>query len=352
MSVGVPISPACPLPANSFRQGSAFAAFSRVDGHSDKVSNSGLSNASKVNNVLPAYPSHIVSIEPMADTMTRRSSQEPGDIAALGATPATGILAVSHPSMSATTASWGIVQASQEPKLSATLTNSQNPDLWKRVGHVAKALGFFAAVLMLRKFPKGAAAQAASLHSTLIPSDWKEWAKVGLGIAGMSQVNQAANWKPPVWLNAMMNVAVVSPLVSGLSRQHVAQGLILAPVVGALAQATHYVSDKAQRPLQEKWNIPPVVSHAVFSVLMVLASLRIFPWVNSSIPPLQASADGSAVKTGLASACVNGCCSSVICVNDIGQLLAALSRSLFGAGKETGKEMPPDSVATRKQGFF
>jgi hypothetical protein len=209
------------------------------------------------------------------------------------------------------------------------------PDLSVRAAHVGKAALLLLSVLLLRRFP----GMPSRLHGTLLPADWKDWVKVGLGIAGLGQINQALHWKPPVWLNAMINVALVSPLVAGFRKQHFVQGLMLAPVVGGLVAASQYLSDKAEKPLQEKFNVSPVATHAVFSFLMVLSGLRMFPWVNNAIPKLQSTPEGAAMKTGMMMTCASGCCASLVCVNDIGQLGTALFRSVTNR-KAKGNDTP------------
>ncbi len=199
--------------------------------------------------------------------------------------------------------------------------------------HTLAALGFFASIRVLHHFPGGS---NKLKYATVLSPDPKEWIKVGLGIAGMSQLTSAFNWKPPVWLNAMMNVMIISPLVAGFSKNHVIQGALLAPVVGALAEGTHQLSEATQKPLEEKFHIPQIVTRIAYSAAMVLLGLRIFPWVNQSIPRL-ATAEGTiGAETSTMTTCVNGCCSSIVCINDIGQLGAALVKAGTAGTTTTG----------------
>jgi hypothetical protein len=189
--------------------------------------------------------------------------------------------------------------------------------------HVGNALALGLAMIVMKRLP--ANRFHPRLHTPLLSSDWKEWAKVFLGIGIVNQVTQAMNVKPPVWLQAMINVMVVGPMAAGFTRKNMIQSAILAPVVAGMVQGTQWASNKSEKPLQDHFNISPTVTHALFSFGMVLAGLRIFPWVNGAIP---GNAGSQAGRTGLISTCANGCCSSLICVNDIGQLGSGLVHSL------------------------
>jgi hypothetical protein len=194
----------------------------------------------------------------------------------------------------------------------------------QRAQHVAEAALFVGSVLALRRVP----AAHSRLHSSLISTDWKEWAKVGLGIAAIGQVNQAINWKPPLWLQSMINVMVVGPLATGFTKRNMIQAAILAPIVAGMAQTTQTLSEKSEKPFQQVFHIPPAVTHALFSVGMMMAGLRIFPWVNNAIPVSASGAGSASARTGMISTCANGCCSSLVCVNDVGQLGTSLVRSI------------------------
>jgi hypothetical protein len=195
--------------------------------------------------------------------------------------------------------------------------------------HLANALLLILAGIIFKRLPPNVV--HPRLHTPLLSSDWKEWAKVGLGIGAMNQLMQAFNYKPPLWLQAMLNVMIVGPMVAGVTRRNILQSAILSPFVAMMAQITQWASNKSERPLKEKYNIPPLVTHAVFSFGMVLAGLRLFPWVNGAIPGSANTAAAS--RTGLMSTCANGCCSSLVCVNDIGQLGASLYRSTHHPSK-------------------
>jgi hypothetical protein len=225
-----------------------------------------------------------------------------------------------------------LLTSSQPPAaIAASPKEKQNP-----TELLSKAGLYFLTALLLRHLP----ASHSRMPGTLISPDWKEWAKVGLGIAGISQVNQAMNWHPPLWLSAMTNVILVNPLVAGFSKRNLVQGIMLAPFVGALVQGSHWLSDKAEKPLQDTLNIPPLATRAFFSLITMLAGLKVFPRINNAIPQMDASAKGAALETGVMTSCANGCCSSLICVNDAGQLGTMLVRSVRQDHKQDHKKEP------------
>lgn len=207
------------------------------------------------------------------------------------------------------------------PSLPKTEPAKEKPNTTALLG---KAGLYFLTALLLRHLP----ASHTRMPGTLLSPDWKEWAKVGLGIAGIGQVNQAMNWHPPLWLSAMTNVILVNPLVAGFSKRNLVQGVMLAPFVGALVQGSHWLSDKSEKPLHDYLNIPPLATRAFFSGVTMLAGLKVFPRINNAIPQLDAGAKGAALETGVMTSCANGCCSSVICMNDAGQLGTMLVRSV------------------------
>jgi hypothetical protein len=189
--------------------------------------------------------------------------------------------------------------------------------------HVGNALALGLGLIFLKRLPANKV--HPRLHTPLLSSDWKEWAKVFLGIGIVNQTTQAMNVKPPLWLQAMINVMVVGPMAAGFTRKNMIQSAILAPVVAGMVQGTQWASNKSEKPLQEHFNISPGVTHALFSFGMMLGGLKVFPWINGAIP---GNAGAQAGRSGLMSTCANGCCSSLICVNDIGQLGSGLLHSM------------------------
>ncbi|WP_373531380.1 hypothetical protein [Vampirovibrio sp.] len=210
------------------------------------------------------------------------------------------------------------------------------------LGHVAKGSGLVLSALLLKKLPK----QTSSFR--LLSTDWKEWAKVLTAIAGLGEFQKAAKWEPPIWLNAMMNVALVTPLVTRFNLSNVIQGVIVAPFVGGLASLNHYLGDKAEQPAQKYLHLSPTVTHFALSAVSTLAGLAILPGIAKAIPqpakswPGQNSAktgtgaENTAARASTGTLCANGCCASLICANDVGQMGSAVMDSYQTRNKERG----------------
>ncbi len=212
----------------------------------------------------------------------------------------------------------------------------------QRLLFLSKAGALIGSALLLKRLPKSATA----FNHSLISSDWKEWGRVMLAIGGFGQAQKAANWEPPVWLNAMLNVALVTPLITRFNIANIAQGLVIAPFVGAFAGFNHFITEKAEKPLQDKLHMPPLATRILFSALTTVAGIVSIPAIGSAIPPAakswtgkgpSAHSAGTATRTAIGSTCVNGCCASMICANDVGQMGSAMLDSYQSRNKQEGK---------------
>lgn len=215
----------------------------------------------------------------------------------------------------------------------------------QQLGHIGKAAALITGALMLKKLPA-----RASSNFRLFSTDWKEWAKVLLAIGGLGEAQKAANWHPPVWLSAMINVAVVTPLITKINLQNVLHGVILSPLVGGLASLNHYLGEKAEQPAQKYLHLPATATHIALSALTTLTGLAILPAVGKAIPlpaktwPGQAtaqaaSASETAARAGVGTICANGCCASLICANEMGQIGSAMLGS-YQARQHERKTQP------------
>ncbi len=234
---------------------------------------------------------------------------------------ATGI----SPLAASTIAGTGQAQKTNPPILSAGVTHQKSTLL-----HLGKGAALITGALLLKKLPA-----RASSSFRLFSTDWKEWAKVVLAIGGMGEAQKAINWKPPVWLSAMFNVAVVTPLVTKLNLQNVLHGVILSPLVGGLAGLNHYLGEKAEQPAQQYLHLPATATRIALSALTTLTGLAILPAVGKAIPlpakswPGQSTAQAkaaseTAARAGAGTICANGCCASMICANEMGQIGSAM----------------------------
>jgi hypothetical protein len=199
-------------------------------------------------------------------------------------------------------------------KQAITFASKPEPTVSSRFIALVKAVGLITPAILLAKYAP------SKLRNELLPSDWKVWAKIFLGLTSLNQLNKALNWQPPPWLHAMGNVALITPLISGFEKKAFKSVLWMAPAVAALVQVTHWISDNAEKPLQNNFGIPPLVTRLACSV----ASMGLGFWALPKVSQLSnllgtatkeesAAAAASAVQT-----CPSGCCSgSVLCMNEL-----------------------------------
>src|SRR5690606_9445241 len=133
--------------------------------------------------------------------------------------------------------------------------------------------------VLLKRLP------ARSSAYQLIPTDWKQWAKAGLGIAGINQLNQGLDWRPPLWLGTLQTVSILTPLLQKLEKGWLRQFFLLAPLITALVQVNHWISEKLEGPLERRLNVPPLVTQLGFSALTMIVGMKAFP-------PLDKAAEG------------------------------------------------------------
>ena len=190
---------------------------------------------------------------------------------------------------------------------------------------LAKAAGFLLPAIALAKFAPG---QAEQHVKELLPSDWKVWAKLGLGIASMHQLNKSLQWEPPPWLGTILNVSLMAGLMTGISRSSLRSIIILGPCMAALVQGTQAITQQVEKPLQDKFNIPPALTELSLSVLSMGAGFFALPkmleFTQEKFPKFWQSMESPA-KTGstqtakagaLGVTGVCGCCGGApICLN-------------------------------------
>lgn len=208
----------------------------------------------------------------------------------------------------------------------------KSPDNSQRLTAALKAAAYITPALLLARFAPSKAT------TELIPSDWKVWAKMGLSVACLGQLNKALNWEPPPWLGAMMNVLLISPLVSGKNGLRMLP--ILLPTVAGLVQGTHLLTDKAESTLQKQYGVPPLATRLLMSVLSMgvgfMAIPRLFGLFRNTWLYPRAEGGKAAMATA-ASTCSRGCCTSAVCMNEIAEYGSALGGWLQNAPPQQRK---------------
>jgi cytochrome c553 len=187
-----------------------------------------------------------------------------------------------------------------------------------------KALGlaaaFLANALLLRRIP------AHTSSFKWLSSDWKDWAKIGLGVAGVNQFNKAINWHPPAWLGALETVALINPIMLG--RKGLPQLPGMAVLVSSMVGATNFLSNRAEPFLEDKLNMPPGLTRFILSVGTTILGLAAYPAVARS-GALGASAkeqaqSNLAAASGMTACARCGGAHGLICMTDIGEFFGAI----------------------------
>ena len=218
--------------------------------------------------------------------------------------------------------------------------------------HGSAAVGLFAAGLILHNTKLPARTSSFKLLST----DWKEWTKIGLGVAAAGQINKALNWSPPPWLGAVMAVALINPLVLGF-KKGLPQFAIMGPLVAGVVQGASWLNKKfgsvLKPKLEEKLDrkIPDWVPKVAISAAMITVGLLAYPRLFKAVATTgllgaeakAAAASGSRAMLGTSGAvCVRGCCPSVICLSEIGEMVG---------GMRTGHQNNATNTATGQPQF-
>jgi hypothetical protein len=206
-------------------------------------------------------------------------------------------------------------------------TVPQTPTPKERLISALKATALIIPAILLAKFLPSKAT------SSILPSDWKVWAKIILSVASLSQLNKALQIQPPPWLGAMMNVLLITPLIAGKSGLRLLP--VLLPSVGALVQGTHILSQKTEKPLNDKLHIPPMATRLIFSVLSMGVGIVTLPRLLGAFKELIPKTKAGITSTSsVIATCSRGCCTSPICLTEIAEYATALIGWFQGQFKE------------------
>ena len=183
--------------------------------------------------------------------------------------------------------------------------------------------------------------------ASLLPPDWKVWARIVLGIGTVNTLNKALDWKPPAWLVGLETVAVVHPLAVGLSLTTLKQMAVTMPFVAGVVQGTTWLNDQASEPAKTHLNIPPIVTRLAISAAMLVISVKLFnkvyqPLLNKSMLGKWLGLEalhqtGSAM---FATTCARGCTpGGIICLSEAGEILGGLGlKTRLGYSREKRSE--------------
>lgn len=178
----------------------------------------------------------------------------------------------------------------------------------------------------------------------LLSPDWKSWARVGLGVATVGQLNRGFKWKPPAWLTGLESAAVITPMALRFNKTAGVTLLLVAPLVAAAVQANQWAQQFFVKDLKEHCNLPESVSRLGVSLsvggLGILGSLvahrqlrnlpieklplKNFPWLQRKAQDLKKNLTEILSTGALIQTCPRGCSPSIICMSEIGEMIGGL----------------------------
>ncbi|MEM0952454.1 MAG: hypothetical protein AAGI66_09995, partial [Cyanobacteria bacterium P01_H01_bin.74] len=237
-----------------------------------------------------------------------------------------------------------------------TLFNQQADQTIKTV---AKAAAFvLPAIIIGKKFP------AVSTKQTLLPTQWQVLTKLGLGIMAASQLSKLIpsdrfsflarkskqgtqpsdlaeekikKVKPAAWANALLNLGVMTPLLSG--KNGVKLLPFTAPLVVGMVMGNLTLTNILAPKLKENFDIPPKVTGFGMSILSSVAAFFAMPKILK--PIIRTMNNKGTVALSAAATCARGCCASVVCISELAEMgsviFSMISSNFSGSMSENPK---------------
>ncbi len=177
-----------------------------------------------------------------------------------------------------------------------------------------------------------------SWHKAL-PTDWKTYTRIGLGLVGVQQVNQALQWHPPGWLAALQTMAVVVPLSVGLKKLHLPTLAISGLLVAGLVQGSQWLKSSIQQKLIDndapQW--APWVGIGIMLATLPLA-WKVVPWITTGllrkVGKMPAAAIGGVAAGNV---CLRQCTpGGVICLSELTEALTGVAATAHPKSKKKG----------------
>lgn len=224
-------------------------------------------------------------------------------------------------------------------------TNNASPSLpspersWGKLGWAGL---LFSLGLATHHLPAKAVSQTGKRF--LISPDWKSWARVGLGIATVSQLNQGLQWKPPAWLAGLEAAAVITPMALRFNKASVLTFGLVAPLVAGMVQVNQWAQKLFIPDLKTYCHLPETLSRLGLSLsvggLGILASLALhrqvrqlpleklplksFPGLRQKVEILQKNLTEILGAGATVQQCARGCSPSIICLSEIGEMIGGM----------------------------
>lgn len=176
----------------------------------------------------------------------------------------------------------------------------------------------------------------------LLPPDWKSWARVGLGIASVNQLNKGIGWKPPAWATGLLSAGVITPLALRFSKTTELTFLLIAPLVATSVQTSQWMNQAFSKDARQKWGVPEPVSRLMISLTIgglgavsAMAAHKAAPGWNlfgkKIFAPLANKKE--ALGAFATQTCARGCTPSIICLSEIGETLGGMTHWFKSRGQ-------------------
>lgn len=204
----------------------------------------------------------------------------------------------------------------------------------KRTWNFLMAVGLYALAAASHRLPLKPRLPGDGLK-TILPSDWKVWARVLLGIGAVHKLNQAMDWHLPPWLGALETMAVVNPLVTAFEAKALLQTAVMAPLVMGVVQGASFLDLKLEKPAKAQYNIPPLVTQVGLTALAGLGAMLVYPVFYKQIAKTgilgkalkqEAAHSASTFASASFANCIRGCSpGSFICLSELADVGGSIS---------------------------
>lgn len=199
-----------------------------------------------------------------------------------------------------------------------------------RLKKLVEAVGLLGVGMLLHRLP---ARVPKDGFKTVLPTDWKVWARVLLGIDAVHKLNQAFEWRLPPWLGALEAVAVINPMAVGFSAKGLKQTAVMAPVVAGVVQGASLLHQKIAKPVQEQCQVSPLISQIGITLGLGLMSMLAYPKLYKLIASTgiigkelkqEAAENASAFASATFASCARGCSpGSFICLSELADIVGS-----------------------------
>ena len=215
-----------------------------------------------------------------------------------------------------------------------------------------QAVGLFGVGMLLHRLPTRVPQDG---FKTILPTDWKVWARVLLGIDIVHKINQAFDLKLPPWLGALQAVAVINPLAVGFSKKGLLQTAVMAPVVALVVQGASWLHQKIAKPVQEQCQMSPIMSQIGVTLGLGVISMLAYPKLYKLIASTgiigkelkeEAMGNASAFASTTFATCARACSpGSFICLSELADIVGSFGHWFRSRNAKDGERRQKQAPA-------